>query len=363
MTVKPTFAFLACSMTTASAGGLDQSGQPVTLLFRDGRYAEVAVGFWQPTVDGRDALGTGSGNVYGPITDVFAGIKTDLGGRLSAALIVDEPYGVNVGYPANGFLYAGTEAEPGSLGVTGLLRWRLGEVAVHGGLRAERIGAEVSLGGLAYGSFAGYRWTGDDDWGVGWVAGASWERPEIGLRVALTYGSEIRHALDSQEVLFGQAGGSTTEITMPQSLNLDFQTGVTPRTLVYGSVRWVDWNGWEVAPAALDAAFGPLITFESDAWTYRLGVGRQLTDALSAGVEIAHETAIDTMQSPLSPYDGYTALTIGSSYALPSGVTLTGAVGYHVLGDAEVTTPGNPVPARFDDNHALAAQLRIGISF
>ena len=99
---------------------------------------------------------------------------------------------------------------------------------------------------------------------------------------------------------------------MPQSVNLDFQTGINAKTLLYGSVRWVDWDGWSVAPAGLDAVAGPLlITFESDAWTYRLGIGRQLTDALSAGFEVAHETAIDTMKSPLSPYDGYTALSVG----------------------------------------------------
>ena len=119
-----------------------------------------------------------------------------------------------------------------------------------------------------------------------------------------------------------------------------------------------------MAPAGLAAAgVGPLITFESDAWTYRVGIGRQLTETLSAGFEVAHETAIDTMQSPLSPYDGFTSVSIGSSYALPSGLTLTGSVAYNFLGDAEVAAPLNPVPAHFEDNTALAAQLRLGFSF
>ena len=201
--MKHSLAFAcACTMTTATAGGLDQSGQPVTLLFRDGNYAEVAVGYWNPTVEGSDVLGTGSGNVYGPITDVFAGVKKDLGDRLSAALILDQPYGVNVDYPDGDFLYAGTMAKPDSLGVTGLVRWRAGaNFALHGGVRTERIGAEVTLGGAAYGPFDGYSWNADDDWGVGWVAGASWEKPEIGLRVALTYGSEIRHELELEREL------------------------------------------------------------------------------------------------------------------------------------------------------------------
>ena len=352
---------LACAVTPAAGGGLDQSGQPVTLLFRDGNVAEVAVTGWRPTVEGRGPGGAGSGNVYGSITDAFAGVKGDVTDRLSAALIVDQPYGVNVDYPSGDFPYAGTAADPDSLALTGLLRWRLGHgLALHGGLRAERIGAEVALGGTAYGPLAGYTWTGDDDWGVGWVAGASWERPEIGLRIALTYGSEIRHSLEGEENFFGP---STTEVTMPQSVNLDLQTALDPRTLVYGSVRWVDWNGWTVAPPGLDAVAGPLITFESDAWTYRIGVGRQLTETVSAGFEVAHETPIDTMMSPLSPYDGFTAISVGSSWTLPSGVTLTGSIAYQFLGDAEVATPIHPEPVEFSDNRAVAARLGLGISF
>ena len=55
---------------------------------------------------------------------------------------------------------------------------------------------------------------------------------------------------------------------MPQSVNLDFQTGIAPDTLVYGLVRWVNWDGWKIAPAGLPAATGlPLIEFDSDAFT------------------------------------------------------------------------------------------------
>ena len=298
----------ACTMTTATAGGLDQSGQPVTLLFRDGNYAEVAVGFWDPTVEG--SLGTaGSGNVYGPITDLFGGVKKDFGERLSAALIVDQPYGVNVDYPGGDFPYAGTTADPNSLGVTGLVRWRAGaHVALHGGLRAERIGAEVTLGGPAYGTLAGYEWTGDDDWGVGWVAGASWERPEIGLRVALTYGSEIRHELDSEENFFG---ASTTEITMPQSVNLDFQTGITPKTLALrlgalGRLERLD-RGAGRADGADRAAADHLRVGRLDLPArHRPPAHRRAVGRLSRW---RTRPPIDTMKSPLSPYDGYTALS------------------------------------------------------
>jgi long-chain fatty acid transport protein len=356
----------ACSVSAAFAGGLDHSGQPVGLLFHEGNHAELAIGVWRPEIRGADFLGFSSGNVYGPVTDSLAGTKRDFGPRWSGALIVDQPYGGALDYPDGPFAYAGTSANPQSLALTALARWRAGtRLAFHGGVRVERIAAAVTLDGPAYGPLAGYRWEGAEDWGVGWVAGASWEKPEIGLRVALTYGSEIRHELDSSESFPGAPGplDSSMATTMPQSVNLDLQTGLGARTLLYGSLRWVDWNGWSVAPEALDAVAGPLVQYQSDAWTWRIGVGRQLTETVSAAVELAHETPVDMVLTPLSPFDGFTALSVGSRYRHRTGVTLSGSVGYTWLGDSEVTTPGLPEPVAFEGSHAVSAQLRIGMDF
>ena len=233
-------------------------------------------------------------------------------------------------------------------------RWSL-----HGGLRAERFGGEATLDGSGYGPFSGYAWTGDADWGLGYVVGGAFEIPEIALRVALTYGSEIDHDLDATENFFGP---TTTEVTMPQSVNLDFQTGIAPGTLVYGLVRWVNWAGWSVEPAGLFAATGlPLIEFDSDAFTYRLGLARQFTEAFAAAVEITHETAKNQTTTPLDPYDGFTTLGVGGRWSHPSGLEIGAGVGYSWLGDATASLPTG-ASAHFADNHAVAARLRIGLS-
>ena len=155
---------------------------------------------------------------------------------------------------------------------------------------------------------------------------------------------------------------SRTDITMPQSVNLDFQTGVTEGTLLYGSVRWADWEGWSVAPEGFVSLTGePLVEFEHDTWRYQLGLGRQLTERVSGAFEVAHETATGDIQSALTPYDGYTAFTLGASYATGTGLKVAGGVQYSFLGDAEVATPTGV--ARFEDNHALGLGIRIGYSF
>jgi len=42
---------------------------------------------------------------------------------------------------------------------------------------------------------------------------------------------------------------SVTEIKTPQSVNLEFQTGIAKVTLLFGSVRWVDWTAFNIFPA------------------------------------------------------------------------------------------------------------------
>ena len=263
-------------------------------------------------------------------------------------------------------------ARPQSLGVTGLLRYAVTpRWSVHGGLRAIRFGGEVTLAGWGFGPVARrlrverHRRLGPRL--RGWAAATRF--PEIALRVALTYGSRTDITVDSVEThVFDPATGgfgtvrSRTDITMPQSVNLDFQTGIDPKTLLYGSVRWADWEGWSVAPEGFVALTGgPLVEFEHDTWRYQLGLGRQLTERFAGAFEVVHETATGDIQSALTPYDGFTAFTVGGSYKTERGLTVAAGVQYSFLGDADVATPTGM--ARFKDNHAIGLGLQVGYRF
>ncbi len=368
------FAVSLCA-TAAFPGGIDQSGQPIILLFHDGDYAELSIGYMMPDVTAEGPPGSATGNAYGDLPNFTGGVKKQITERLSAALILDQPYGVIVNYdldyPTGSFAYAGTSARPQSLGVTGLLRYAVApRWAVHGGLRAIRFGGDAKLAGWGFGpAISGYEWNSTDDWGLGYVVGGSYEIPEIALRVALTYGSETDLTVNSVEShVFDPATGtfgtvrSETDVTMPQSVNLDFQTGLTPKTLLYGSVRWTNWEGWNVAPEGFVSLTGePLVEFEHDTWHYQLGIGRQLTEHVAGAFEVAHETATGDIQSALSPYDGFTAFTIGASYKTDAGLSIAGGVQYSFLGDADVATPTGV--ARFEDNHAVGVGLKLGYQF
>ena len=104
-------------------------------------------------------------------------------------------------------------------------------VKVYGGLRAQRLDAKAAV------SFVhDYSVEADDKWGYGYLVGAAYERPEIALRVALTYHSKISYDLDTAETPARHRHRTTpsTDVDTPQSVQLDFQTGVAPQTLVFG---------------------------------------------------------------------------------------------------------------------------------
>ena len=170
-------------------------------------------------------------------------------------------------------------------------------VKVYGGLRAQLLEAKAAV------SFVqNYSVDAENKWGYGYLLGAAYERPEIALRVALTYYSKISYDLSTAETIIPfttgvpQTQDTKTDVDTPQSVQLDFQTGVAPKTLVFGYVRWVDWSEFAISPPVYEEAIAPLlggprplVDYADDWWTYNLGIGRQLTDALAGSLSITYE--------------------------------------------------------------------------
>ena len=135
----------------------------------------------------------------------------------------------------------GTKVEVRSESLTGLVGMKFGqnkEFQVYGGPVAQRIKADVKLRGDAYLTATGYDLNVNPDTDYGWIAGFQYSKPEIALKAALTYRSEIDHSMDVGEympllALTGEQPKQVNkmEVTTPESVNFDFQTGINPTTL------------------------------------------------------------------------------------------------------------------------------------
>lgn len=340
--------------SAAAAAGIERQFPSTRILFEPGRYLEFSAIYADPDLEGEGgALAPGvpitgsTGDIFGAFSNFGAAYKADLTERLSYAFIADQPYGSSTDYPRS--LYAGTAAHIDTVALTGILAYDVTPaIKIYGGLRAQRMKADGAVPFLG-----GYTIETDADIGYGYMLGAAWQKPELAMRVALTYRSAIEQDFDTVE--FGTID-STLHVETPQSVALEFQSGIAADTLVFGSVRWVDWPQFEIDPTnyPLDV---PMVEYEAAWTTWTLGVGRQLTDRLAGAFEVAYEPATDTILTLLGPVDGGVITTASLSYDFGS-LTLSGGVSYGWLGDAEAATG-----TRFEDGRLTAVGLRLGWHF
>ncbi|MCP4822109.1 MAG: hypothetical protein GY883_23245, partial [Shimia sp.] len=235
--MKPAFITtlaLSCAASALHAGGIDRSGQGVNILFEEGNFAQISLINLNPSVDGK---GTGDGmgdhnNAAQSYTDPSLGYKHKVNDVLDIAFIYDQPFGAHIAY-TNGLL-AGGGADITSDSITGLARYKLSNgLSVYGGLRGVKAGGTLTS---SHGMLQA-----DSGYAMGGVVGMAYEKPEIALRAALTYASGITTEMQG---FHNVAAARNFDVDFPESVNLDFQTGIAADTLLFGSVRWVGWEGF-----------------------------------------------------------------------------------------------------------------------
>ncbi|KIC44256.1 MAG: OmpP1/FadL family transporter [Ruegeria sp.] len=391
---------LCVGASAVQAGGLDRSGQGVNILFEEGSVVQFRLSYTRPDVTGsmEDQIPLSptfgetidSGNVTNSFWTPHLAYKTALTEELDFALVYDEPFGADIDYSAAYPLsqnVVGLAGIPGATtdvlrakaeteSITALLRYKFdGGFSVIGGVRAQRLKASVSVP-IAGGSSTpfpqgGYRVETDAEIDFGYVVGVAWERPDIAARVALTYNSKITHDLPQTEandvVGFTPTGlaasrvsaDSSSEIVSPQSINLDFQTGVAPKTLLFGSIRWVDWPQTVYAPPVYVGLTGVnLVDYEEDTFTYSLGLGYQFTEEFSGAVTLGYETSQGNSVSNLGPTDGFWSIGLGGTYSFERA-KVSGGIRYTDIGDATANGTGPDNRATFDGNSAWSVGIQV----
>lgn len=377
MKIAAALGALAASTGIAAAGAIDRASQSTAVIFEPGSYVELNFGHLSPSVEGTEVPALGgqsSGDMYRDYNTGSLSIKTQIRDGLDAAFIIDRPYGADTAYPlGTGYIAQGTTASLDSTAYTALLKYRLpSNVSLVGGIRYQTLSAEAFIPFVTAvpGKTPPYSVDGSEEGAWGYVLGIAWEKPEIAARVSLTYNSAIDYGLPTTESSFNPKNPfaaitteSTTETKTPQSVNLEFQSGVAANTLVFGSIRWVDWSEFNVSPPVYVGLTGkPLVFYNSDVTTYSIGAGYKFNDTWSATVTYAYDTPIGGYALNLGPVDGYNSIGIAAIYTRDA-MKITAGIRYIALGDTQ-TEIGKLAPAaNFDGNSAVAVGLRLGFYF
>ena len=243
----------ALSTTGAIAGGIERTTQSVAPIFEPGSYLEFNFVTASPEVSGTGVLvtpGASSGDMADGYGIFGTALKMPVNDKVDVAFIFDQPFGADVAYPFSTYFAGSAGPSTATLrttAFTGVARYKFSDnFSAFGGVRYQDMYADISIPFLG-----GYMASAARDGAFGYLAGVAYERPDIALRVALTYNSAIEHNLPTMEASFAPPSvplTSETTIETPQSVNLEFQTGIAQDTLLFGSVRWVEWSAFDISP-------------------------------------------------------------------------------------------------------------------
>ena len=202
---------------------------------------------------------------------------------------------------------------------------------------------------------------------MGLAAGFAYQIPEIALKAAITYRSEIDHEANSTESFgFGTIASPLSPdvtATTPQSVNLDLQTGIAANTLAFANVRWVNWSQFAVTPNLLKLRSGSnLIDYSDDQWSANVGVGRKFSDKWSGSALVSYDSGAGNPVTTLGPTEGYWGVGLGGQYSPAENYFIQAGVRYMWLGDADAKAGPNVV-GEFTDNTAIAYGMKIGYRF
>lgn len=419
--------FSIFSVNSVFAAALDRSGQPILPFLQDGNYFEVSVFTLDPQVSGsanpgNSALSILNGANVHDMGDSYsfvnAALKVQATERISIGLLYDQPFGAKANYSSeesvipnvvsvvgnqgmfhNGSTGESTNAEVKSENISMIIgfqptkNWNL-----YAGPAYQSVKGNVQLRGMTYGGVQGLGgYTADipEDSSVGWLAGVAYQIPEIALKAAITYRSSIDHEFDVKEDLGAlevlkknpafEYTDAKTKVTTPESVNLDFQTGLNKQTLLSANLRWVNWKNFVIRPhdfgfasEILAQKLSPnykngfnLADWSKDQWSINLGLGRKLNEQWAVSGQLGWDSGAGNPVTTLGPVDGYWSLGGGVQYNLTPSYFVAAGIKYFWLGDAiaqagSYSVPSNTLSAQsaeFKDNYAIAYGLKFGYKF
>ena len=450
-----TSAILLASLPTTGvfAAALDRSGQSIQSFLQPGNYFEAGISVLDADVSGKmnsDWTPVGitkpanslQNSELGDMAESYhfynAALKVQMNDQFSFGLIYDQPFGAKAAYSLNDQRHTSTDAV--SLGSNKIGAFTYGNEAtevdvqtqnismifgfqptenwnIYAGPVYQTVKGDVQLRGSAYGplggpacaisacykpknsvtgaDYTGYNANIGEDSAVGWLAGFSYQIPEIALKAAITYRSEIDHTVNINEELpyavrFPLTGklpsldlyekDKSTKITTPQSVNLDLQTGIMANTVAFAQLRWVDWSNFAIRPhqfgqlasyltqAQINDPRGfDLVAYEKDQISANVGVGRKFNDLWAGTVMVGWDSGAGNPVSTLGPTEGYWSLGLGGQFSPTPQSFIQAGVKYFWLGDAKSQVASyfgtDLSAAEFTDNDAIGYSLKLGYRF
>lgn len=317
---------LVSGTVLANAGGFERGSQDFDILFEEGNLVESGATFVNPQRKLKNIKQINPNLIASPVTKTSVeegksywvpklSARFQLNDDFACAAQYRQPWGADTDVGTETLRrYSAIEQKISShdVGLNCSYRMPVGE---QGFIRL--------LGGVSYQELSGYQtkmvpvnplFGGPeriakldvDDRSFGWRLGAAYEVPEIALRTSVVYQSPIKYAL--RGTIKGLAPMTLdvgSDVSVPQSVEFKFQSGIAPDWLAMASVKWTNWQEIQAVPfglrddiSALGLIKGMVVSSLDlkfrDGWTVTGGVGHKLNDQWSGAASITWDRGTTT---------------------------------------------------------------------
>jgi hypothetical protein len=348
---------VALNAGMAQAGGFELQTLDTSMMYADGNQASISYASIDASIEGYN---TGAGlatvskkQVVKDQTVTNVNAKFDVGESLSfglttyrsGAIQLDGGNGVNGNLAPTGDVDLDSTAFMAKFALTD-------NVSVLGGITQNNLkdGNVTTLAGS-------YDIVGKSE--MGYVVGAAYSMPEIALRAELLYQPK---ATISTTSTYGGALPGTTELSLPDTYALSFQTGIAADTLLLASYRKANWSNAQIAVKVPANALLNIDTKFEDSEAYSVGIGRRFSDALSGSITYSKEQGTSaTSTSLFSVSNGSDAISIGLQYKRDN-MTISGGISQRNVGDLTVNAAGVGT-MQYTGNSVTAMGVKIAFAF
>lgn len=388
----------------SSAAGIETSNQSIQSFLESDHYVELTYAQVHANVSGQlpqtEALkqqgveNFSTGNLINDQYFFNVAAKLQLTPQLSFGLIYDHPYGMDMDYQYQPQLQTGAPLlESGKLdfssenisllfGYQPSSQWN-----IYAGTAYQQFQGELEVMGENYSTLSGYHAKIKKSAGQGWLVGLSYQIPEYAFKTALTYRSKIEHKASITEDLYGQnlefVPFAKTTINTPQSVNLDFQTGLSQHNYLYSTLRWVNWKDFKIQPTQFGTVIDyyvslypttakpfNLVEYKSDQWSAKLGLAHKFSEHWIGAAEMLWDSGTDNPAGTLNPSNGYYGLGIGAVYKPDANYYLAYGINYIYFNKADLDSlnPFNSVTQNstlsgVNNNYAFVHGIKFGYHF
>ena len=351
--------------TMVLAAGLERVNIDPSFMYEPGTYAEFSYGSVNPSVPtGAIAVAGGISldNVAGSFTVSNFAVKTAIGDKIDIGLWnTSNGNGVSIDWAP-----IGVKAELTMPTVAAMVRYRLTDtVSLIGGLKRVSIdnGASLTLP-LTDAGITSATHTLSSTSATTSVYGLVTEMPELAMRMEVLM--EGAAALEVDTSYSQTVGGVTTNYTgtakasIGDATTFNFQSGIAPGTLIFGSLRMSNWKDDQVRiPLSGTTNRATITTFE-DGQSYTIGIGRKFSDTLSGSLSLYFDPADDCSSvSALDPVCENRSINLGAKYSLSERATLSLGSTWTQYGDATVGAPATSTTSSLKTSYGF----KVGYKF